>query len=59
MEQELYIKEINKQVIGIKIVRDTIMIDYNNEFYNIDSVIVFVFGMMKFVISQTSFYTYV
>ena len=60
MEQELYIKEINKQFVGINIVRYTI-IDYNNEDknegYNIDQAIIFDFVMMKFIISQTSIFT--
>lgn len=61
MEKDLYIKEINMQVLGIKIVRDTITIDYNNkdknEVYNIDQAIIFDFGIMKFAISQTSIFT--
>lgn len=61
MKEDLYIKEINMQVIGIKIVRDTITIDYNNEdkneVYNIDQAIIFDFGIMKFSISQTSIFT--
>lgn len=61
MKEDLYIKEINMQVKGIKIVRDTITIDYNsedkNEVYNIDQAIIFDFGIMKFVISQTSIFT--
>ena len=61
MKEDLYIKEINMQVIGIKIVRDTITIDYNNEdkneVYNLDQAIIFEFGTMKFAISQTSIFT--
>lgn len=60
MEQELYIEEINKQFVGINIVRYTI-IDYNNEdknkVNNIDQAIIFDFVMMKFIISQNSIFT--
>ncbi|MSS78554.1 hypothetical protein HV819_05595 [Anaerococcus sp. AGMB00486] len=61
MEEDLYTKEINKQVVGINIIRDTIMIDYKdedkNEVYKIDQAIIFDFGIMKFCISQTSIFT--
>lgn len=54
MEQELYIEEINKQFVGINIVRYTI-INYNNEdkneVYNIDQAIISDFVMMEFIIS--------
>lgn len=60
MEQELYIEEINKQFVGINIVRYTI-INYNNEdkneVYNIDQAIISNFVTMKFIISQTSIFT--
>jgi hypothetical protein len=60
MEQELHIEEINKQFVGINIVRYTI-INYNNEdkneVYNIDQAIISDFVMMKFIISQTSIFT--
>lgn len=60
MEQELYIEEINKQFVGINIVRYTI-INYNsedkNEVYNIDQAIIFDFVMMTFIISQTLIFT--
>lgn len=60
MEQELYIEEINKQFVGINIVRYTI-INYNNEdkneVYNIDQAIISDFVMMEFIISQTSIFT--
>lgn len=61
MEKDLYIKEINKQVVGINIIRDTIMIDYKagckNDVYKIDQALIFDFGIMKFAISQTSIFT--
>lgn len=64
MEEDLYIEEINKQVVGIDIVRDSITIDYidkgKEEVYKIDQSIIFRFANKKnLYITNVNFYPYV
>lgn len=55
MAENLCIKEINKKVVGINMILDTIMIDYKaeykNDVYKIDQALIFDLGIMKFAIS--------
>ena len=61
MSDNLYVKNFNKKITGISIIRDTVMIDYSNnikrEKYLIDQAVIFKFDDMKWLISQTSIFT--
>lgn len=61
MYEDLCKKYINKKIIRVNLVRDSIEINYINinkkEVYEIDQAIIFDFGEMKLGISQTSIFT--